>query len=162
MRATSGARAHGGSAISDAHEDPAGIVLHDGRVIPPGELRFRASRASGPGGQHVNKTSSRVELRWQLAQSRVVTDAERATIAAALTGRTDADGSIIVVSSETRSQWRNWALAESRLADLIRRALTPRKKRIATAPSVGQREKRLRAKRARAKVKATRRAHDDE
>jgi len=110
----------------------------------------------------VNKTSSRVELRWQLAESRVVTDAERATIAAALANRVDADGSVFVVSSETRSQGRNRALAESRLADLVWRALTPRAKRIPTVPSSGQREQRLRAKRVRAKVKAERRFTEDE
>ena len=110
----------------------------------------------------MNKTSSRVELRWQLARSRVVSDAERGLLATALRNRLDADGSVVVVASDTRSQWRNRLLAEERLADLVRRALTPRARRIATKPTAAQRERRLRAKQARGERKAARRVRDDE
>ena len=80
----------------------------------------------------------------------------------ALGKRLDADGSVIVVACDTRSQWRNRLLAEERLAELVRRALTPRARRIPTAPSAAQRARRLNAKRARADLKAARRLRDDE
>lgn len=102
-----------------------------------------------------------MEIRWQLARSRVVSDAERARLTAALRNRLDADGSVVVVASDTRSQWRNRLLAEERLADLVRRALTPRARRIATKPTAAQRERRLTAKRAHSDRKAARRVRDD-
>jgi ribosome-associated protein len=139
-----------------------GLALHDGRVIPQRELRFRASRASGPGGQHVNKTSSRVELVWDLARSTVITDRERATLGSALANRLDADGSVVVVASDTRSQFRNRSLAESRLAALVRRALTPRPRRIPTKPTAAQKARRLESKRRHSTRKSTRRPQDFE
>jgi len=136
------------------------ITLADGRVIPSRELRVRTSRSSGPGGQHVNKTSSRVELRWNLAASAVVTDNERAILSSALAKRFDADGWVVVVASDTRSQLRNRVLAAARLAALIERALTPRARRVRTTLSRTQKAKRLDAKRRHSDRKAARRTRE--
>lgn len=136
------------------------ITLADGRVIPSRELKVRASRSSGPGGQHVNKTSSRVELRWNLAASAVVTDNERAALGSALAKRLDAEGWVVVVASDTRSQLRNRLLAAGRLAALIQRALIPRTRRVRTTPTRAQKSKRLEAKRRHSDRKASRRARE--
>src|SRR5678816_4201676 len=109
-----------------------GIEVYESLVIPYSELEVRASRASGAGGQHVNKTSSRIEISWNVRDSKALSEEQRAILSERLASRISTDGSIRVVSSETRSQLRNREHAEARLADLIRRALTPRKKRKPT------------------------------
>ena len=103
--------------------------------IPPGELTVRASRASGAGGQHVNKTSSRVEVVWNIAGSRALTPQDRAWLLRKLTSRLSADGSLRVVVSDTRSQLRNREIAMERMADVVATALVRPKKRKATKPS---------------------------
>jgi len=116
----------------------------NGRVaIPRTELSVLASRSGGPGGQHVNTSSTRVEVRWNLFQSRALSDDERARATEKLGTRVDANGTIRVVSSESRSQRRNRDLAEARLAELVRRALVVPKTRRATKPHAGAREDRL-------------------
>ena len=108
-----------------------GLEITPGVTIPSSELDARATRSSGPGGQHVNTSSTRVELVWRLTESRAINDAQRSRIREKLTARLDADGNVRVVASDTRSQRQNRALAEDRLAILVRRALAipkPRKK----------------------------------
>jgi ribosome-associated protein len=141
-------------------DESAGLRWARDRAIPWREIVLRASRASGPGGQHVNKTSSKVEIRWKLAASTAVADAERAVLRVALVNRLDAHGSVVVVASDTRSQLRNRELAEGRLADLIRRALTPRARRVPTKPSRSQKARRLDAKRKRGDQKTARATRD--
>jgi ribosome-associated protein len=150
------------SVETDVENEAPGLRLSDGRVIPRGELRVRVSRSSGPGGQHVNKTSSRVELRWDLAHSVAITPEERARLRSAFANRLDARGAVIIVASQTRSQWRNRLLAEARLVERIERALTPRARRIPTTPSAGQRARRLDAKRRQSERKASRQTREDE
>src|SRR5258706_14104091 len=87
------------------------------------ELDIRASRSRGPGGQHVNRASTRVEVRWNQGTSRALTEPERTRIQAKLAGRLDQDGWIRVVASDTRSQSRNKDAAIERLASLVARAL---------------------------------------
>ena len=122
-------------------------------AVPADELEFRASRASGPGGQHVNKSATRIEVLWDVAASPSLSDAQRRTILTKLANRIDGDGVLHVASEKHRSQLRNREAATERLQDLVRKALAPRKKRRKTAPPRSAKEKRLREKRERAEKK---------
>ena len=115
--------------------------------IPRDELDVRVSRSSGAGGQHVNKTSSRVEIFWNIIGSRVLTEEQRTRLGEKLSSRLTTDGSIRVVASDMRSQSRNRELAEKRLAELVARSLIVPKKRKATKPTKAAKEARLEAKR---------------
>ena len=108
------------------------IAINESLVIPDAELDVKASRSSGAGGQHVNKTSSRIEISWNVRDSSVLSDEQRQMLLERIASRVSTDGAIRVVASEMRSQKQNRERAEVRLADLIRRALTPRKKRKPT------------------------------
>jgi ribosome-associated protein len=132
------------------------LPINDGLSIPRSELDVRVSRSSGAGGQHVNKTSSRVEIFWNVRQSRALDDAQRARLAERLASRLTTDGSIRVVASDLRSQSRNRDLAEERLADLVRRALVIPKKRRPTRPSKASKEARLENKKRRSHKKRER------
>ena len=125
--------------------------------IPETELEFRATRASGPGGQHVNKTSTRVELRWNVRLSTALSDSERVRLLDQLASRLDADGWIRVVAATTRSQLRNRVDARQRLEALIAKALIVPKPRRKTKTPYGARQQRLEEKRQRGDLKATRR-----
>jgi len=142
-------------------EPSSGLRVNDQLVIPRGELEFRASRASGPGGQHVNKTSSRVELLWSPARSAALTGEQRARLAERLASRLDSEGVLRVVSSDTRSQLRNREAAEGRLAELLRKALVVPKKRRPTKPSRAAKQARLDEKRRNAERKRNRKADYD-
>ena len=117
---------------------------------------MRVSRSSGAGGQHVNKTSSRVEIFWNIASSRAISDEERSRLVARLASKLTTDGSIRVVASDMRSQGRNRELAEERLADLVRRALTIPRKRRPTKPTRASKEARLEEKKRHASKKRDR------
>jgi ribosome-associated protein len=123
------------------------VVVSAAVAIPRGELDVRASRAGGPGGQHVNTSSTRVEVRWAPARSTALDEAQRARVVTALAARLDADGWLRVVAADTRSQRQNRALAEERLAALVRRALLVPKARRPTRPGRAAREARLTEKR---------------
>src|SRR5436190_24343779 len=130
----------------------------NGRVaIPRSELTVQASRSGGPGGQHVNTSSTRVEVRWNLDQTTALSPDERTRAREKLGTRVDADGTIRVVSSESRSQRRNRDIAENRLAEIVRRALGIPKARRATKPHKGAKEARLREKKEHSNRKKTRR-----
>jgi ribosome-associated protein len=131
-------------------------------VIPRAELTFRASRAGGPGGQHVNTSSTRAEVLWNLHRSRAVSDEQRARLRGKLSSRLDSDGNLRVVASSYRSQTRNREAAESRLAELLRRALIIPKRRRKTRPTAASVESRLREKRLRSEKKTHRRRHIDD
>ncbi|MEO6589296.1 MAG: alternative ribosome rescue aminoacyl-tRNA hydrolase ArfB [Pyrinomonadaceae bacterium] len=109
-----------------------GIVVRDGLVIPRSELEFRTSRSSGAGGQHVNKTSSRVEISWNILRSSTLDDEQRNRLIERLESRISQEGAIRVVASDTRSQLRNRETAERRLGETIAKALTVQKKRKPT------------------------------
>lgn len=134
------------------------MVVSPTLSIPPGELLAHATKSGGPGGQHVNTSSTRVELTWHLSESRVVTDDERARIRLKLAARLDSGGNVRIVASDTRSQRQNRILAEERLAELVRRALAIPKKRRKTAPTRSSVERRLSGKRIRSQRKRERRA----
>jgi ribosome-associated protein len=133
------------------------LVVNESLSIPRSELDVRVSRSSGAGGQHVNKTSSRVEIFWNILGSRALDDERRARLLGRLSSRLTSDGSIRVVASDMRSQTRNRELAEERLADLVRRALIVPKKRRATKPTKASREARLESKKRHSSKKAERR-----
>jgi ribosome-associated protein len=126
-------------------------------AIPAEELEFRASRASGPGGQGVNTTDSRVELRFDLAGSPSLPEAARARALRRLGARVDARGVLRVVAQAQRSQLANRRAATERFAELLADALAVPRQRRATRPSARARAERLRAKRRRAATKSLRR-----
>jgi len=138
------------------------IVIDSSHVIPRYELMIKATRAGGPGGQHVNTSSSRVEVRWNPSESSALTPDEKVRVAQRLASRLDGKGWVRVAASDTRSQRQNRMLAEQRLAGLIARALHVRKKRIKTAPSTSAREERLRVKKLRGRRKRERGSGDFE
>jgi ribosome-associated protein len=138
------------------------LVVNARVAIPRSELVYRASRSGGAGGQHVNTSSTRIELLWDFARSRALDDAERARVGEQLAARLDADGNIRVVASDRRSQQQNRVAADERLAELVRRALIIPKPRKKTKPSRAAKEKRLAEKRHRSERKRRRRPDGDE
>ena len=139
-----------------------GVVVNDRLTIPRGELTFRATKSGGPGGQHVNTSSTRVELLWSPVTSAVLTDDLRARLLEKLASRLDGEGMIRIVASENRSQLRNRQAAAERLGSLVRAALVVQKKRRPTKPSKGAKEARLGEKKIRSERKARRRRPIDE
>lgn len=125
--------------------------------IPRTELQYRASRAGGPGGQHVNTSSTRIELLWDLPNSLAVTDDERQRIRTKLAARLDAEGMVRIVASDRRSQQQNKQAADARLAALLKQALHIAKKRRATKPTKAAKERRLVEKKHRSDTKRMRR-----
>jgi ribosome-associated protein len=138
------------------------LVIRGSLAIPESELQWRFSRSSGPGGQGVNTTDSRVELRFDLAGTAALPEPLRQRALQRLAGRLT-DGVLSVVASEQRSQLRNREAAEERLAALLREAIAPpprpRRPTRATRTSI---ERRLDAKRRRGQVKRLRRRADDD
>ncbi len=128
--------------------------------IPLAELAFRATRSGGPGGQHVNTSSTRVELWWHLDGSPSLSLDDRARARARLRSRLTDDGWLRVVSAETRSQTRNRQAALDRFVTLLQEALEVPRPRKATRPSRASRERRLLAKRRQSTRKAERRRRD--
>jgi ribosome-associated protein len=125
--------------------------------IPFQELDYRATRSGGPGGQHVNTSSTRVEVTWDVAGSPSLTPEQRAQLLLRLATKLDSTGRLRLVGSGTRSQLRNKQEVTERLQSLIAAALAPRKKRKATKPSRAAKAARLQAKRRRAATKRDRR-----
>ena len=138
-----------------------GIAVVPGIVIPRAEIEARASRAGGAGGQHVNTSSTRIELRWNVRQSRAIDDATKARILEKLPTRIDADGTLRVVSSARRSQLQNREAAEARMAELVAGALHREKARKKTKPSRAAKLKRLEEKKRHSERKKNRRGGDD-
>lgn len=128
--------------------------------IPVAELSFRASRSGGPGGQHVNTSSTRVELWWHLDGSPSLGGEERSRARARLGSRLTAEGWLRVVAAETRSQARNRQAAVERFQELLTAALRVAKARKATRPSKAAKERRLLAKRLQSARKRERRTTD--
>jgi ribosome-associated protein len=133
-----------------------GISVGPALVIPRSELRVRFSRSSGPGGQGVNTTESRVELVWDVASSAVLTDSQRVRLLERLGSRLVA-GVLTVTASAHREQLRNRVAAERRLAALVAAGISPPAlQRRATRPTRGAKERRLMAKRQRSAIKQLR------
>jgi ribosome-associated protein len=144
-----------------ADESLDGVRVNESVVIPRDELVARASRSGGAGGQHVNTSSTRIELVWNVAASRALTDEQRERIVQKLSSRLDSDQSVRVVASDRRSQRQNRESAELRLAELVRAALVVPKKRRPTKPSRAAKQARLEAKRRLSDKKRGRRWRED-
>ncbi len=122
----------------------------------------RATRASGPGGQHVNTSSTRIELLWNVRGSAVLSPAERDLITTRLGRRIDSEGWLRIVASASRSQLRNRRMAEERLVTIVKSALHIPRKRRPTKPSLSSREARLRTKHLHSRKKEGRRLGADD
>lgn len=130
--------------------------------VPDDELVFRASRAGGPGGQHVNTSATRVEVLWNVARSPSLSREQRDRILSRLAKRIDATGALRVVAADRRSQYQNRVTATERLRALVAAALHQAKPRRRTKPTRAAVEARLAAKRRRASVKHERRYREDD
>jgi ribosome-associated protein len=139
---------------------PGDLTVTASVVIPEAELSWRFSRSSGPGGQGVNTTDSRVELSYDVAASVALTEPQRRRALDRLTGRL-VDGVVTVTASEHRSQLRNREAAEERLVELVRAAIAPPPRpRRATRPTRASVERRIAEKKRRAETKRLRRSDD--
>jgi ribosome-associated protein len=138
------------------------IAINDSLWIPRGELSFRATRSGGPGGQHVNTSSTRIELVWNVDASPSLSEEQRALIRAKLANRISQEGLLSIASSEHRSQLQNKEATVARFVELLARALVVPRSRKKTRPSRASREERLRAKSHRSSVKRMRRKPTDD
>ncbi len=125
-------------------------------IIPGNELEVAASRSGGPGGQHVNKSSTRISLRWNVQNSSALTEEQKVRVLEKLHNKLTTEGDLIIHSSESRSQQHNKQQARDRLVDEIRRALYVPKKRMATRATKSAVEKRLHKKSIRGTIKKMR------
>lgn len=140
---------------------PGPLRIRGSVVIPESELSWRFSRSSGPGGQSVNTTDSRVELSYDVAGSDALGPLLRERVLQRLADRL-VDGVLTVSASEQRSQWQNRQAAQERLRDLLVAATAPPpRRRVATRPSRRAVERRITAKKRRGEVKRLRRGSDD-
>lgn len=131
-------------------------------AIEDWELSESFMRASGPGGQNVNKVSSAVELRFEAARSPNLPAPVKTRLKRLAGRRWTSDGALVLQCDETRSQARNRDIIRDRLADLIRKALVAPKRRIATRPTLGSKKRRLASKKQRGEVKSLRGKIDPE
>jgi ribosome-associated protein len=129
------------------------LRIHSGLVIPADELVETASRSGGPGGQHVNKTSTRVTLRWNAGASPVLSETQRRRLLTQLGPRITRAGDLVVHCGATRSRSKNRETARDRLAALVHEGLRRQRHRVATRPGKGARERRLTDKKRRSDTK---------
>ena len=134
------------------------LVISPDLRIPLSELQYRTSRSGGPGGQHVNTSSTRVEVTWNVANSPSLRPEQRTRLLQELATRLDTEGQLSLVSSGTRSQLRNKEDVTDRLRSTVAAALVVPKKRKPTKPSRAAKAARLAAKRKRAATKRQRQA----
>jgi ribosome-associated protein len=133
------------------------LRIRRGLVIPAGELRAAASRSSGPGGQHVNKSNTRVTLRWNIETSEVLTDRQRALLRSRLDQQLTRGGELVLHAGRARSRARNLERARERLAEIVLAGLATTRSRIATKASAGARERQAQQKKHRSAIKSQRR-----
>jgi ribosome-associated protein len=132
------------------------LIINDKVQVPLSELTYTASRSSGPGGQHVNTTDSRIQVRWNVLDSAALTETEKALVQNTLASRLTEAGDLILASDTHRSQRRNREEVTERLASLVREALIPPKPRKKTRPTRASKEKRLDEKRKKSRTKKDR------
>lgn len=147
---------------TDLWTDEGHLAVNARVSIPAAELEIRATRAGGPGGQHVNTSSTRVEVTWGALESSALSDADRDQLRTRLVTRLDSTGTLRVVAADTRSQRQNRELALQRMASLVRNALTVPKKRRPTKPTRASKMARLDTKKRRSTQKRDRRSKGEE
>jgi ribosome-associated protein len=133
------------------------IQIYPWLTIPESELTFRFTRSSGPGGQNVNKVATRVELAFDVAHSPSLDDRMRERVQGRLVGMMDRVGVLHLASQESRSQWKNRVDVVEKFVVLLKKALAPQLRRIATGPTSGSRRARAKQKQARSVKKVLRR-----
>lgn len=138
------------------------LTVAPGVQIPLAELQISAISGGGPGGQHVNKSATRIAVQWNVRTSRVLRDDERARVVAKLSSRLDTDGALRIVAGEFRSQQQNRRAALERLQQLVSRALVVPRTRRATKPTRGSVLDRLSEKKQRSATKQQRRRPADD
>jgi len=132
------------------------VALGRGVLVPESEFEVRTSRSGGPGGQSVNTTDSKVELRWDVTATSALTSAQRELVLQRLASRLTDDGVLILQSSEHRSQHRNREAVLARFRAIVGEALVPPKVRRRTRPTRASKERRLQAKKLRGETKRLR------
>jgi ribosome-associated protein len=138
------------------------VLVKEGIVIPDHEIEITASRSGGAGGQHVNKSNTKIVLRWNVRTTSALTDEQKARILEKLQSQLTEDGDLVIHSSEGRSQDQNKKAAFSRLANIVRSALHVPKKRMKTKISQAIKETRLKTKAHRSMIKKMRSKKWDE
>ena len=141
-------------------DDPGSLLITPELSIPLAELEYRASRSGGPGGQHVNTSSTRIEVWWDIALAGSLSEEQRTRLLTRLASRLDSSGRLRLVSSGSRSQLRNREEVTSRLGDIVAQALTVPKKRKPTRPTRAVKAARLEGKRRHAAKKRERKRPD--
>ena len=136
--------------------EPPVLTVTDDLFVPRAELTYRASRSGGPGGQHVNTSSTRVELAWNVDASPSLTDEQRALLKEKLANRINAEGELLLVAGSSRSQHQNKEEVTDRFVELVREALHVPKPRRKTRPPRAAKEERLQEKKRRSEVKKMR------
>jgi ribosome-associated protein len=140
---------------------PEVLVVNERVAIPLSELSYTASRSSGPGGQHVNTSDTRIQVRWNVRESAALTEAQRNRLLRNLAPRLTEAGDLILAGDSHRSQRRNREDVTQRLAALVREALIPPKPRKKTRPTRASKERRLEEKKRQSQMKKDRRKKFD-
>lgn len=126
------------------------------------ELVFKTSRSSGPGGQHVNKVNTKIELRFNITESKILSETDKSILLSKLKNKINNEGELIIISQEDRSQLKNKENAIVRFLELLEEVFKPDKKRVPTKPSKSKKEKRLKTKRIHSLKKQSRKPPEKE